>query len=102
MPHSTDGASPNAIKDEPMDQDGALQGMEEVSQENGTDKSPEVEDTTIKGNTPTEPLGDADGKKEVKLEDLFADVESDDEFPSSAAVQNTAASSPDQAPASPT
>ncbi|KAJ8064131.1 hypothetical protein OCU04_007966 [Sclerotinia nivalis] len=39
-------------------------------------------------------------KPEVKLEDLFADVESDDEFPSTNAKEEKASSSP-EAPASP-
>jgi DNA primase small subunit len=34
-------------------------------------------------------------KKEVKLEDLFADVESDDEFPSSRPQENKLSSSPE-------
>lgn len=42
----------------------------------------------------------AEGKPEVKLEDLFADVESDDEFPSSSAQDIKVSSSP-EAPASP-
>jgi DNA primase small subunit len=39
-------------------------------------------------------------KKEVNLEDLFADIDSDEEFPSSNA-QGLEASSPPEAPASP-
>jgi DNA primase small subunit len=48
------------------------------------------------------PAGDADAKNEVKLEDLFADVDSDDEFPSSRPNnQNSKPSSPPVAPSSP-
>ena len=36
-------------------------------------------------------------KKEVKLEDLFADVDSDEEFPSSAPVKDAPSSSPQRA-----
>lgn len=39
-------------------------------------------------------------KKEVKLEDLFADVESDEEFPSSRPQENKLSSSP-ETPSSP-
>lgn len=41
-----------------------------------------------------------DGKKDVKLEDLFADVDSDDEFPSSK-PDGVKPSSPPVAPSSP-
>jgi DNA primase small subunit len=40
-------------------------------------------------------------KPELKLEDLFADVESDDEFGSSAAMPNVKGESSPEAPASP-
>jgi DNA primase small subunit len=74
MPHSIEAeamSSPSNVKDEP------------------------VEETGISDNTPNATEGDTkmsdteDVKKEVKqLEDLFADVDSDDEFPtSSAAIQ---------------
>ena len=42
----------------------------------------------------------AEEKIDVKLEDLFADMESDEEFPSSN-IQDTKASSPPEAPLSP-
>ncbi|KAF5677193.1 DNA primase small subunit [Fusarium heterosporum] len=73
MPHSVESgamSSPRNVKDEPMEEAG------------------------ISDETPNEPEADSnmaeteDVKKEVKkLEDLFDDVDSDDEFPSSAAVQ---------------
>lgn len=40
-------------------------------------------------------------KKEVKLEELFADVDSDEEFPSSAPAPQPTSSPPSAAPASP-
>ncbi|KAI0017108.1 prim-pol domain-containing protein [Xylariomycetidae sp. FL0641] len=49
---------------------------------------------------PTPETTNGDGKKEVKLEDLFADVESDEEFPSSR-PKDEKASSPPIAPSSP-
>ncbi len=48
---------------------------------------------------PEEPIK-AEPKTEVKLEDLFADMDSDDEFPSSAAPDVKVSTSP-EAPASP-
>jgi DNA primase small subunit len=47
-----------------------------------------------------EPVVKEEIKSEVKLEDLFADVESDEEFPSSTGLDIKVSSSP-QAPASP-
>lgn len=49
---------------------------------------------------PSKDLIKEETKPEVKLEDLFADMESDDEFPSSAAPEMKVDSSP-EAPASP-
>jgi DNA primase small subunit len=45
-------------------------------------------------------VGDSAEKQEIKLEDLFADVESDEEFPSSNAQDIKMSSSP-ETPASP-
>jgi DNA primase small subunit len=44
---------------------------------------------------------EAETKPEVKLEDLFADMESDEEFPSSNARDVKLSSSPPEAPSSP-
>jgi DNA primase small subunit len=72
MPHSIESeamSSPNNIKNEPT---------EEAGISDGTPNAPEA-DTNM---AETE-----DVKKEAKqLEDLFDDVDSDEEFPSSAAV----------------
>lgn len=73
MPHSVEAeamSSPSNVKDEPTEEtgisDGSLDAPEADVKMNETD----------------------DVKKEAKqLEDLFDDVDSDEEFPSSAAVQ---------------
>lgn len=83
MPHSVspeaDGS--NAIAEEPM--------VDAPANDQGTD-----DDVTM-GETNALPAAtDGEDKKDVKLEDLFADVESDDEFPSSRPVKDEFSSSP--------
>jgi DNA primase small subunit len=74
MPHSVEAeamSSPSNVKDEPMEETGVL------------------DDTPNATETDTKMSETEDVKKEAKqLEDLFDDVDSDDEFPtSSAAIQ---------------
>ncbi|EQK98565.1 eukaryotic and archaeal DNA primase small subunit [Ophiocordyceps sinensis CO18] len=63
-----------------------------------------AEDGDVEMDAGETPAADAvPPKKEVKLEDLFADVDSDEEFPSSAPVkhEDPSSSSPTSSPASP-
>lgn len=76
-------SSTSTVKDEPMEDSAAIpDGIAHAT--NGDD----IE------------MGDAQDqavKNEVKLEDLFADVDSDEEFPSSAPVVKQLSSSPEEA-----
>ncbi len=90
MPHSTDmasTASPSVVKDEPMEDEPSSLDNVALIPENGDVDMVET----------------ATSKKDVKLEDLFVDMDSDDEFPSSApapASQKAALPSSPQAPIS--
>lgn len=93
MPHSLDDpqSSPAAVKDEPMEEDAGIPNGVDAAASNADD-----DDVDMVG----APDSSAAVKKEdVKLEQLFDDVDSDEEFPSSAPVK--AAPSSPQAPASP-
>jgi DNA primase small subunit len=90
MPHSESPkgkSSPAAVKDEPMD-DAAIPSQVEdhAVGEADVDMDQSQSQSQTQGR-------DEQTKKDVKLEDLFADVDSDDDFPSSAPV-------PKQEPAS--
>jgi DNA primase small subunit len=100
MPHSL---SPEAKPSEPdanMDiaETEESQGVSnEQSQDvEDLDNDMKMEEAGVQG----EPVLEAEVKQEVKLEDLFADVDSDEEFLSSAGLDVKASSSP-EAPASP-
>lgn len=70
-------------------------GDSQVSNDDITMAEPEALPSTSNG-------ADFEEKKEVKLEDLFADVDSDDEeFPSSRPQETQPSSSPTAAPGSP-
>lgn len=88
MPHSTEmesRSSPSAVKDEPMEDEATIpNGISSATNGDDVDMD-EAQDST----KPEE-----DAKKDVKLEDLFADVDSDEEFPSSAPVAQPGSSSP--------
>lgn len=87
MPHSTDAearSSPAAVKDEPMEDGGAVPD--------------DVEMAELQDDAATVAAAAEEPKKDVKLEELFDDVDSDEEFPSSAPVAQP--SSP-AAPAAP-
>ena len=95
MPHSVemDEKSPaGLVKDEPMEDTDIPSDVQATGDNDGDAKMDDGPDTN----------GEGSSKNDVKLDDLFADVESDDEFPSSAPIKNEVASSPEQAPASPT
>lgn len=86
MPHSVPNeamSSPRAVKDEPMDDGSAI--PEHVG-EVATKPEDDIDMNEI-------PEVDEGAKKDVKLEDLFKDVESDDEFPGSAPVERPQAQS---------
>lgn len=90
MPHSVemDEKSPaGLVKDEPME-DTDIPGDVQAAEENDGDaKMDEASESK------------AGGVDKKELNELFADIESDDEFPSSAPVKNEAMSSPQKAPA---
>ncbi|KAJ4164190.1 hypothetical protein LMH87_005874 [Akanthomyces muscarius] len=89
MPHA-EGSSPAAVKDEPVDDAGI------------TSSIPQGDDDDVDMLDASHAATDAAAVKrsDVKLDDLFAHDDSDDEFPSSAPVK-VAPSSP-QGPGSPT
>lgn len=96
MPHSItpDSKTPPA---------GTEETMTDATMQNGDSQASNDADITMDEPhaLPSVPSGQTeDEKKEVKLEDLFADVESDDEFPSSRPAENKVSSSP-EAPSSP-
>lgn len=76
--------------------------MEGSPAANGDTQSTAEEDVPMAdaSQSPSEPNGQ--DKKDVKLEDLFDDMDSDDEYPSSkeAANQTPQSSSPDEPPSS--
>jgi len=107
MPHSVETSEsvrdtiiPDAVP-EPENVDPEI--TEEITVSNGDSQPVENAEEDI---TMAEPgaqgdlIPDVIVKPEVKLEDLFADIESDEEFPSSVAKEIKVASSP-EAPASP-
>lgn len=97
MPHSVSPEPEPPIQSEIQ--------MEEPSVENGNSQHTEGEDDipmadvgTESGPPPTEP---SESKKEVKLEDLFADIDEDEEFPSSREPAQQTPSSSQNTPSSP-
>jgi len=68
--------------------------MEDSVIANGAEPSPDGDVVMDEG--ATEPVEAP--KKEVKLDELFADVDSDDEFPSSRPQDTPTSSSPDTPP----
>jgi DNA primase small subunit len=103
-------ASPGAIKDEPMEDEEATPS---IVKNESTEDEPAVIPNDVPSATPDGADVDADvempqaedSKKNVKLENLFADVDSDEEFPSSApapATQQASDHSSPSAPVSPT
>ncbi|TVY90510.1 DNA primase small subunit [Lachnellula willkommii] len=124
MPHSVSPANsgtPNQVQDDmvvepqPQAENAEAQTTESTENqvvvntepENGNTQGDDVadqdmamEDVGVQGEKVLEPAVKEESKSEVKLEDLFADVESDEEFPSSTAL-NVKPSSPPEAPSSP-
>ncbi|CAJ2509242.1 Uu.00g142680.m01.CDS01 [Anthostomella pinea] len=89
MPHSVSNSPPNDME----------QIMGDASPQNGDSQTTDNDIPMAEAEeTPT--ATDGDEKKDVKLEDLFADVDSDDEFPSSKPAETKPSSSP-EAPSSP-
>lgn len=66
----------------------------------GMDQDMTMADAGVEGETVPEVVAKREEKPEVKLEDLFADIESDEEFPSSN-TRNLKDSSSPEAPSSP-
>lgn len=109
MPHSIPDdnmSSPRGVvKDEPMEDTAIPSEITDANKDNShVDVDTDVDidiDIDMEGGS-TQEEAPAAVKKEVKLDELFADVESDDEFPSSAPVaKDPVSSSPSAAPASP-
>lgn len=88
MPHSVspEADSSNAAAEETM-VDAPAPVNDGVGQ--GTD-----DDITMAETNVIPAAANGEDKKDVKLEDLFADVESDDEFPSSRPLKDEFSSSP--------
>ncbi len=90
MPHA-EGSSPAAVKDEPIDDAGITSSIPQGDYDDDVDmldaSHAAADAAAVK-------------KSDVKLDELFANDDSDDEFPSSAPVK--AAPSSPQGPASPT
>lgn len=115
MPHSVAPEDNNALIDAPDPQvqsnDGETQMTEGtlIAESEGQKGDTQATDSTDQDMTMAD-IGNEneaqdsenkeDTKIDIKLEDLFADIESDDEFPSSAAPDVKISSSP-EAPASP-
>lgn len=95
---------PHSVSPEPTPDSAHTEAMETGEIVAGQDPSQDSEDRDM---TMVEADADIEGdeqvavKSEVKLEELFADVESDEEFPSSTVHDNTKVSSSPEAPASP-
>ncbi|KAI2467359.1 prim-pol domain-containing protein [Annulohypoxylon bovei var. microspora] len=92
MPHSIspEADTQNAVAEETMT---------DVPAQNGDSQTTDNDVAMTETNT-TPVVTDGDDNKDVKLEDLFADVDSDDEFPSSRPGVDKLSTSP-AAPASP-
>ncbi|KAH9906060.1 prim-pol domain-containing protein [Xylariomycetidae sp. FL2044] len=93
MPHSVTArseGSPSGAEETTMAETQTLNGDSQATDNDITMAEPQALPTA----------SDNEEKKDVKLEDLFADVDSDDEFPSSKPVEDKMSSSP-LAPSSP-
>jgi DNA primase small subunit len=102
---------PHSVSPEPVDADGDVVDMvpdvettsvSPIEEEQDMYHEMTMSEASVQGDTmkETPTAAEAISKPEVKLEDLFADVESDEEFPSSN-VQDTKMLSSPEAPASP-
>lgn len=90
----TTGSTENPVVVNTEPENGNTQGDDVADQDMA------MEDVGVQGEKVLESAVKEESKSEVKLEDLFADVESDEEFPSSTAL-NVKSSSPPAAPSSP-
>jgi len=86
-----------AYKTETQTSENTLKGDSQVS--NDADKDMTMADVGVEGDDVT--VVKLEIKPELKLEDLFADMDSDDEFPSSTVLQNVKGESSPEAPSSP-
>ena len=94
MPHSIDEEQPAAVDDEPTED---LSVPAEASS-----PSQEAKDVTMGEGEPAMETLEPEAMAKIKLEDLFDDVLSDEEFPSSAPVKEAPPSSPpNETPGSP-
>lgn len=98
MPHSVNSES----KTPPTEMDGTMTDATLQDGDVAMGEADSLPSSTANNGAPAaqgDGSADADTKNEVKLEELFADVDSDDEFPSSR--PNNKPSSPPPAPSSP-
>lgn len=107
MPHSiseansADNEAAMTVGDE-METDGAQTTEMEATKTEATNDTPDEEMTTEDAiPDQRKEIEVAKAKQEVKLEDLFADDDSDEEFPSSNQQKVKVSSSPPEAPSSP-
>ncbi len=98
MPHSISPAANSPSASSADMEDAAPVGDTNLA----LDSDAAMEESSIPQAEPAEPAEPKDqgSKKEVKLDELFADVDSDDEFPSARGQDDAASSSP-EAPSSP-
>ncbi|PNY25201.1 DNA primase [Tolypocladium capitatum] len=104
MPHSVAASSrlsPGAAKDEPMEEDNGIPSSLDQAADADPDDDMDGEMAQDDAAAAPEAVNKEVNKevskevnKEVKLDELFPDVDSDDEFPSSAPVREQASSSP--------
>lgn len=100
MPHSLSPSSSNAagvVKDEPVDGGAGISDSVATAETAATTADGDVDMNEAEAEAEAEAPSAGqteEKKKEVKLDELFADVDSDDEFPSSAPVKREGVSSP--------
>lgn len=102
MPHSVSPEEqvPDSEAVDTIADDGANPGVP-VAERQDEDQDMTMAEVDVQGEQVTQASNSNEQvKQEVKLEDLFADIESDEEFPSSNAQDLKMSSSP-EAPASP-
>ena len=104
MPHATTSDSPATATQDIMADTAPPNGDTQATNDDITMAEPDALPGATNGDTAATDNGNGEEetkKSEVKLEDLFADVDSDDEFPSSRPQATPQSSSPGVAPSSP-
>lgn len=104
MPHATTPDSQAIATQDTMTDTAPPNGDTQATNDDITMAEPDALPSVTNGDAAATDNGDGEEetkKSEVKLEDLFADVDSDEEFPSSRPQATPQSSSPDAAPSSP-